>query len=260
LTKDEILKVEEIANRYVNNDYAVGCRQMAFNEAKKTGALAFFEEKYGECVRVVTVGDISKELCGGTHLTSIGEINLIKITGESSVASGIRRIEGVTAGFARQFIEEQKRKAVEESAKSNKLKEFKEQEKKRNAEINKTLPARSVELANKSATLNGINTVFSIENNLEINSLRLLADMIKVKLNRAVIALGSQFDGKASLVVGLTQDLCAKGLSAKDIVLQVAPIIGGAGGGREDFSQAGGNAPENFGLAFDKIKDIINKL
>jgi alanyl-tRNA synthetase len=257
LTKEEILKVEETANRYVNNDYAVGCRQMAFNEAKKTGALAFFEEKYGECVRVVTVGDISKELCGGTHLTSIGEISLIKITSESSVASGVRRIEGVTAGLARQFIKDQEQQAAEEFKKNSQLKELKEQEKKRSAEINKILPVRAAELADKSVTLNGINTVFSVENNLEMNSLRLLTDMIKVKLNRAVIALGSETDGKASLIVGLTQDLCAKGLSAKDIIIQVAPLIGGSGGGRGDFAQAGGSMPENFMLAFDKLRDII---
>jgi alanyl-tRNA synthetase len=257
LTKDEILKVEETANRYINNDYAVGCREMAFKEAKKTGALAFFEEKYGECVRVVAVGDISSELCGGTHLTNTGEITLIKITGESSVASGIRRIEGVTAGFAHQFIKDQEKKAIEESQKSNKLKELKEEEKKRSAEMSRLLPARSLELSNKSVAVNGINTVFSVESNLDINLLRILTDMIKGKLSKAVIALGSQDGGRASLVVGVTTDLCAKGLSAKNIILQVAPLIGGSGGGRDDFAQAGGNAPENFTLAFDKIKDII---
>lgn len=258
LTKDEILKVEEMANRYINNDYAVGCRQMAFKEAKKTGALAFFEEKYNECVRVVAVGDISSELCGGTHLTHTGEISLIKITGESSVASGIRRIEGVTSGFARQFIKDQEQNAAEEFQKSNKLRELKEQEKKRSAEMSKLLPDKALEISQKSVILNGIHVIFSIENNLDINALRLLTDMIKGKLPQAVIALGSQDGQRAFLVVGLTADLCVKGLSAKNIIFQVAPLIGGSGGGREDFAQAGGNAPENFTLAFDKIKDIIN--
>lgn len=230
---------------------------MAFDEAKKTGALAFFEEKYGECVRVVTVGDISKELCGGTHLTSIGEISLIKITAESSVASGIRRIEGVTAGFAKQFIRQQEQKAIEESKKSDKLKAQKEEDKKRSAQMHKLLPARSLELAQKSETINGINAVFSVEDNLEMGSLRVLVDLIKGKLNRGLIALGSQDGHKAALVVGLTADLCAQGLSAKEIIVQVAPLIGGSGGGRNDFAQAGGMRPENFTLAFDKIKDII---
>jgi alanyl-tRNA synthetase len=257
LTKDEIMRVEEIANRYINNDYSVGCREMAFREAKKTGALAFFEEKYGECVRVVSVGGISNELCGGTHLANTGEISLIKITAESSVASGIRRIEGVTGSFAEKFIQEEQEKAIEETKKINKMKEQKEQEKKRSAEMNKLLPAKALELSGKSEVINGINAVFSIENDLDMNSLRILTDMIKGKLNKAVIALGSAGGSRASLVVGLTADLCQKGLSAKNIILQVAALIGGSGGGREDFAQAGGTHPENFRLAFDKLRDII---
>ncbi|MDD5129595.1 MAG: alanine--tRNA ligase [Candidatus Omnitrophica bacterium] len=260
LSQDEIARVEEIANRYINNDYAVGCREMAFKEAKKTGALAFFEEKYGECVRVVSIGDVSRELCGGTHIANARDISLIKITGESSVASGVRRIEGVTAVFARKFIEHSQAKAIEEARKKSKLEEQKAQDKKRSVEIIKQLPAKSIELSEKSVTINGINAVFSVEHNLDMNALRLLVDMIKGKLTHAAIALGSQDGVKASLVVGLTADLCAKGLSAKNIITVVAPLIGGSGGGRDDFAQAGGNAPENFGLAFDKIKDIINKL
>jgi alanyl-tRNA synthetase len=257
LSKDEIAEVEEIANGYVKDNHPVNFKEMDLKEAKKAGALAFFEEKYGEKVRVVSVGNISKELCGGTHLDNIKQIGLIKIISESSVASGIRRIEAVTGRLAEQFIQDREQKAIEESTKSNKLKELKEQEKKRSAEINKMLPDKSIELSGKSVTLNGINTVFSIENNLEMNSLRILMDMIKAKLSRAVIVLGSQAGGRASLVVGLTQDLCAKGLSAKDIIIQIAPLIGGSGGGRVDFAQAGGTKPENFTLAFEKLRDII---
>ena len=134
------------------------------------------------------------------------------------------------------------------------------QEKKLSEEINKTLPAKALELLEKSQTINGIHAIFAIENNLEMNSLRSLVDMIKGKLNQAVIVLGSQDASKASLVVGLTADLCAKGLSAKNIILQVAPLIGGSGGGRDDFAQAGGSNLDKFRLVFDKIKDIIIKL
>jgi len=260
LSKEEISRVEEMANSYITKDQAVSCKEMAFKDAKKAGALAFFEEKYGENVRVVEIGDISKELCGGTHLTDIKQIGLIKITSESSVASGIRRIEAVTDKFAEQFIQDQKQKAIEESAKKSKQEEQKAQERKHNVEINKLLPAKSAELLEKSVMINGMYAVFSVENNLDINALRILVDMVKGKLSQAVIVLGSEDGNRASLVVGLTADLCAKGLSAKNIILQVAPLIGGSGGGREDFAQAGGNAPENFALAFDKIKDIIIKL
>ncbi|HNW39814.1 MAG TPA: alanine--tRNA ligase [Candidatus Omnitrophota bacterium] len=257
LSAEEIAKVEEIANSYVKNGYAVDSKEMELKEAKKSGALAFFEEKYGENVRVVSIGGVSKELCGGTHLTNIKQIGLIKIISESSVASGIRRIEAVTDKLAEQFVKDQQQKAMEEAAKSSKLKELKEQEKKHNEQINKMLPARAIELFDKIETINGINAVFSIENNLEMGSLRLLADIVKGKLNHALIVLGSQVDGKASLIIGLTQDLTAKGLSAKDIILQVAPLIGGSGGGRQDFAQAGGMQPENFALAFEKLRGII---
>ncbi|MCX5693646.1 MAG: alanine--tRNA ligase [Candidatus Omnitrophica bacterium] len=260
LSKEETARVEELANSYIKESQAVDFKEMSFKEAKQAGALAFFEEKYGENVRVVSVGNISKELCGGTHLTNIKQIGLIKIISESSVASGIRRIEAVTDKLAEQFIKDQEQKAAEESRKKNKLEELKAQEKKRSMEINKLLPAKSTELSQNSVTINGMNAVFSVESNLDLQALRLLVDMIKKETSRAVVVLGSQDGSKASLVVGLTADLCAKGLSAKGIILQVAALIGGSGGGRDDFAQAGGNAPENFALAFDKIKDIINKL
>ena len=260
LSKEEITRVEEVANSYIIKNYAVSSQEMALKDAKKIGALAFFEEKYAENVRVVAIGDVSKEFCGGTHLTDIKQIGLIKITSESSVASGIRRIEAVTAKFAEQFIEDEAARAVEESKKRIKQEELKAQEKERVFKMNKMLPAKAIELSENSVTINGMNAVFSVENNLDMNSLRLLTDMIKGKLSRAVIVLASQDGSRASLVVGLTVDLCAKGLSAKNIILEVAPLIGGSGGGRQDFAQAGGNAPENFTLAFDKIKDIMIKL
>ncbi|MBU4251858.1 MAG: alanine--tRNA ligase [Candidatus Omnitrophica bacterium] len=257
LSPEEIARVEEVANSYIIKNYEVDSKEMELKDAKKAGALAFFEEKYGENVRVVAIGNISKELCAGTHLTDIKQIGLIKIISESSVASGIRRIEAVTAEFAEQFIREQEQKAIEESQKKSRLRELKAQEKKRSAEINNLLPARSLELLKKSVKINATIAVFSVEDNLDLNALRILTDMLKGKLAQAVIALGSQDGSRASLVIGLTADLCAKGLSAKNIIFQVAPLIGGSGGGREDFAQAGGTHPENFILAFEKIKDII---
>jgi len=257
LSDAEISRVEELANNHINKNYTVDSKELPLKDAKQAGALAFFEEKYGEQVRMVQIGDISKELCGGTHLTNIKQIGLIKIIGESSVASGIRRIEAVTAKIAEQFIKEQEQRSTEASQKRSKLEEQKAQEKKRSAQMNNLLPAKSIELSEKCEKINGINAIFSVENNLDMNSLRSLVDMLKGKLRHTLIALGSSDGNRASLVIGLTADLCAKGLSAKDIILQVAPLIGGSGGGREDFAQAGGTHPENFTLAFEKLRDII---
>ncbi|MDP2927871.1 MAG: alanine--tRNA ligase [Candidatus Omnitrophota bacterium] len=262
LSREEISRVEDVANSYIAKNQAVNCKEMAFKEAKKAGALAFFEEKYAEIVRVVTIGDISKELCAGTHLNNISETGLIKILSEGSVASGIRRIEGVTASFAERFIKEQQKKAVEESKKMSKLKELKEQEKKRNLEVNSSLRDVLPRLIEKGIEINGINVISSLEVDLDMNALRLLADKVKEKLKQGVIALGSQDNEqkRAYLVIAVTQDLLSRGLDAGVLIRQVAPVIGGSGGGRGDFAQAGGNAPENFALAFDKIKDIIIKL
>ena len=262
LSQEEISRVEEVANSYIANDYKVTSREIPLRDAKKSGALAFFEEKYGEKVRVVDIGDISKELCAGTHLAKIREIGTIKIISESSVASGIRRIEAVTAEFAERFIKDQQKKASEESQRKDKLKEQKNQEKKRNAEMDNIINQRLPAVIDKSVKVNGINTVFSLEDDLDMPALRSLADMVKEKLNQAVIVLGSkgQMQKNAFLVIAVSQDLLSRGLDAVALIRQVAGFIGGSGGGRKDFAQAGGANAENLTLAFDKLRDIINKL
>ncbi len=262
LSKEEIARVEEVANSDIVRNCAVGSKEMALKDAKKIGALAFFEEKYGEDVRVVEIGDISKELCGGTHLADLKKIGLIKIISESSVASGVRRIEAVTDKLAEQFIKDQEQEAIEESRKKIELGEQKEQKKKHNAEMNNILLKRLPVLLDNSVKINGMNTVFSLEDNLDMNALRSLADMIKDKLSQAVIVLASkdQEQKKVFLVIAVSQTLLSKGLDAEALIRQVAPLIGGSGGGRKDFAQAGGAKEENLTLAFDKLRDIINKL
>lgn len=259
LTKEEISRVEEVANSCISKSQAVNCKEMVLKEAKKAGALAFFEEKYGENVRVVTIGDISKELCGGTHLDNISKIGLIKILSEGSVASGIRRIEGVTAKFAERFIKDEEQKVIEEAVKRQRLKELKENEKKRNAKVENSLTDALPRLIEKSVLINGINTIFSLEDDLDMHALRLLADKIKEKLSCAVVVLGSADKQRknAFLVIAVTADLLSRGMDAGALIRQVAPLIGGSGGGRQDFAQAGGTNPDNFTLAFEKLKDII---
>jgi len=259
LSKEEISRVEEVTNSCIAKNQAVNCKTMALKEAKKAGALAFFEEKYGENVRVVSIGEISKELCGGTHLDNINKIGLIKIISEGSVASGIRRIEGVTASFAERFIKDKQEKAAEESKKLSKLKELKEQEKKRSLEVSNSLRDALPRLIDKRIVINGINVISSLEPGLDMHALRLLADKVKGELKQGVIALGSH-DNKqerAYLVIAVTQDLLSKGLDAGALIRQVAPLIGGSGGGRQDFAQAGGTKPANFTLAFEKLSAII---
>ena len=260
LSREEIARVEEVANDYLSKSQAVSCKEMALKEAKKAGALAFFEEKYGENVRVVSIGDISKELCGGTHLDNISKIGLIKIISEGSVASGIRRIEAATGAFAEKFIEEEERRIIEEAKRKEQLKQQKEQEKKRSLEVNNNLKDAVPRLINNGINIRGINVVSSLEANLDMNALRLLADKVKVELKQGVIALGSQDNAqkKAYLVIAVTQDLLSKGLDAGTLIRQIAPIIGGSGGGRPDFAQAGGSKPENLAAALEELRKVVN--
>ncbi|MCX5698149.1 MAG: alanine--tRNA ligase [Candidatus Omnitrophica bacterium] len=259
LSVEEISRVEQAANSFIAKNQAINCQEMAFKDAKKAGALAFFEEKYAENVRVVFIGDISKELCAGTHLSQVSEIGLIKILSEGSVASGVRRIEGATAGFAQQFIKEQEQKAAKEAVKKQNLKESKEKEKKRSVEIKNSLVDALPRLIAKSVKIRDINVIFSLEDDLDMPALRLLADKLKEKLSCAVVVLGSQDkeQKKAFLVIAVTPDLLSRGMDAGALIRQAAPIIGGSGGGRGDFAQAGGTQPENFTLAFEQLRDII---
>jgi len=262
LSKEEISRVEELANSCIAKSQEVNCKEMNLKEAKKAGALAFFEEKYGENVRVVTMGDISKELCAGTHLDNISKIGFIKILNESSVASGIRRIEAATAGFAERFVQAEELKAIEESQKQSKLKELRELDKKRSLEANNNLRDVVPMLIDKKIEINGIKLVAAFEAGLDMNALRILADKVKEQLRQGVVALGSldQEQKKAYLVIAVTQDLLSRGLDAGALIRQVAPVIGGSGGGRQDFAQAGGTKPENFTLAFEKLSAIIKAL
>jgi len=257
LSKDELKKIEDIANEYVFDNYVVGAKEMALKDAKKTKALAFFGEKYGERVRVVSVGDISAEFCGGAHLKNTKDIGLVKIIQEGSVSSGIRRIEGVTADYAKKFIKEEGLRLIEEGKKKEELARVKEKEKQAGVKISKALSELAPKIIEKSVKINDINMIISQEDGLDMNALRELMDLVKKRARLSVIVLGSKGTNKAFLVIGLTEDLLPKGFDALALIRQAAPIIGGSGGGRKDFAQAGGGKPENFALAFKKVKDII---
>jgi alanyl-tRNA synthetase len=259
LTKDELSNVEEVANSIIADKHSVAVNEMTLKEAKETKALAFFGEKYGEKVRVVSVGGVSKEFCGGTHIQNTADIGLIKIVQEGSVASGIRRIEAVTGEFAKQFIEDEKQRALAEADRMNKISQMKELEKQRGIEKDKYIQEQVPKAIEKSIKIDDINIIVSLEADLDMNALRRMVDLIKEKSRQAVIVLGSEdkATNKASLVIGITSDLLPMGLDAGALIREIAPIIGGSGGGRKDFAQAGGTKPDNFKLAFDKLKDII---
>jgi len=244
---------------------------MDAEEAFKTGATALFEEKYGDRVRVVSLADFSKELCGGTHTERTGNIGFFKILGESSVASGVRRIEALTGGAAMEYVQ-QTSKIVRDTAQL--VKEKPEVVPRRIEKIltdQKTLEKEIVKLKAQLAamstndaqeeikTINGIKVIVKKVAVDSTAALRDLADRFKEKLKSGIVVLGSAAGSKVLLIVVVSKDLVDR-YHAGNIVKQVAAVVGGGGGGRPDMAQAGGTKPEKLDLALDKAYEVIEKI
>ncbi len=263
MTKEEIEKVEEIVNKEIENDIAVTTDIMSLEDAKKTGAMALFGEKYGESVRVVSMGDFSKELCGGTHVPSTGVINTFKIVSESGVAAGVRRIEALTSKGAFEYyktIEEELNKAsvkakTEPSKLADKIDSLM-------AEI-KALQSENQKLKDKLAKDSAKDVMGNIVEcgsykilpvdvkDIDMNALRNLGDDMKAKIGSGVVILASSIEGKVNLIVMATDDAVKNGAHAGNIIKKIAGFVGGGGGGRPNMAQAGGKNPEG-------IKDALN--
>jgi alanyl-tRNA synthetase len=271
LDKEQLERIEELVNNYIIDNYALTARQMALAQAKKSGALAFFQEKYQDKVRVVAMGDFSKELCGGTHLDSTGQIGLFKIIQEGSVASGVRRIEAATGAFAYKLVKDEEGVLDDISALLNTRKENIPQTIKIQLErikvLEKQLQAQKMDSAKNSLdaliqnaeVIKGVKVITGILEGLNMDLLRKNMDLLKQKTANTVIALGSGSQGRAILVVGVTSDLCDR-LDAGQLIRDIAQEIGGSGGGRKDFAQAGGSKPENLEKVFQKLKENINNM
>lgn len=272
LTEEEIKEVETLVNKNVMNVSTVNTEVMSIEDAKKSGATALFDDKYAEDVRVVNVGDFSKELCGGTHVTNSGEIGLFKIISESGVAAGIRRIEAVTGLNAIKYVEE-KEKTLKEAAAllktsereilskiSSQLNEMKNKDKEI-AELKSKLASGSEdEILNNIKEVNGIKVVTGVLSGVDANALRDLADKLRSKIESGVVVLGSNADDKVQFVAMATKDVMAKGIHCGKIIKEVASVAGGGGGGRPDMAQAGGKLPEKLEEAIGLVETIVANL
>ncbi|MBM3255268.1 MAG: alanine--tRNA ligase, partial [Candidatus Omnitrophica bacterium] len=274
LSQEELSRVEETVNNFILKNLALSKKEMTQAAAKKSGALAFFGEKYGDKVRVVSISDISREFCGGTHLDSSGQIGLFKIIQELSVASGIRRIEAVTGSFAYKAVkeEEDSLKQVSEllNAPRSKLAEeikkklglIKELEKQLHAHKDKGLSVSIEGDINNKENIAGIDFILSAHHR-DQDSVRKAIDLIKerTKTNSIIFSsTGSNLQSQIYSAIGVTEDLCSSGIDASRMIKEIALDMGGSGGGRKDFAQAGGNNPENFNNIVAKLKEIIKKL
>ena len=263
MTKEEIARVEDIVNEWIQADFPVITKVCNIEEAKKLGAMALFGEKYGESVRVVMMGD-SKEFCGGTHVAHTGEIRLFKILSESGVAAGVRRIEAVTGDNAVNYYKNMEAKLFEAAAvvKSNpdalaaKLNSMMAEIKALNSEI-ESLKSKAAkeslgDVMDNVTEVKGVKLLAARLSGVDMNALRDLGDQLKTKLGEGVIVLVSETDGKVNIMTMATDDAISKGAHAGNLIKAIAPKVGGGGGGRPNMAQAGGKNPAG-------IDDAINE-
>lgn len=272
MTKDELKKVEDIVNSEVLMATPVITEVMSMSEAKSSGAMALFDEKYGEEVRVLSVGEFSKELCGGTHVKNSGEIGLFRITSEAGIASGVRRIEAVTGFNAIRLMNERERMLdeVQELVKATKndivqkVSQHLQEEKTLQKELDEMRKAQSLsfvdDLLAQKEVLEGMNLVRGEVFQVEASELRELTEKVLDKLQSGVVVLGTKGEGKVSFSVMISKDLVKKGLHAGKLIKAVAAIAGGGGGGRPDMAQAGGKNPEKLQEALDKVSELLQSM
>lgn len=271
MTSEEVRQVEDLVNSYVMLNDGVVTRQMPVNEAVAAGATALFDEKYGDTVRVVRVGEVSMELCGGTHVRAAGDIGLFKIVSEAGIAAGVRRIEALTGcgalDFVRAMEDEQRAIAGLLKAEAGNSRDRLEKLLARQRELHKEIEslnarlnaAASGDLLLQASDINGIKLLAIMVQVDDIKALRDLSDSLKDRIGEGIIALGAAIGGKGSLLVAVTRELSAK-IKAGDIIKQIAPIIGGSGGGKPELAQAGGSQPDKLGEALGAVSKILESL
>lgn len=269
--QETLKEIERRVNEAILYDYAVNTDVLNIEEAKKSGATALFDEKYDEMVRVVSVGDFSKELCGGTHIDETAKIGMFKIVSEGGIASGIRRIEAITGRSALNYLNELNdltdelsitMKASKEDilGKVNTLKkEIKEKEKEIQKLNNELLKKNLDQILDQYEDINGIKLFALKLKDKDGNSLREIADKIKDRNESCAVLLASDLGDKVLFVAAVTKDLVQKGINAGNMVKEAAKVAGGGGGGRPDFAQAGGKNPEKIDEAIEAVKQLIKQ-
>jgi len=271
IKKDEIARIEELMNERIMENTPVATEEMALDKARKAGATALFGEKYGENVRVVSIGDYSQELCAGTHVKNTGEIGLFKITSESSIAAGIRRLEAVTGNDALTRIRQKEKTLdrlcnvldVQENMAVQRAEELMLQVRDLRKDVQKAKKEGtrefSSELIANAREISGVKIVTEVIEGVDIDDLRKTVDSLKESLGSVAIVLGTTEDGKVTLITSLSNDLVKKGLHAGNIARDIAKIVGGGGGGRADMAQAGGQLPDKINEAIDLGFRIIQE-
>lgn len=269
LTAEEIAKVEEIVNQKIAENIDVITDVMSIDEAKKSGAMALFGEKYGETVRVVSMGEFSKELCGGTHVKNTGDIASFKIISENGVAAGVRRIEALTGANVLEYY-----KAIEENLNNaaaaakttpvslvDRIQHMQAEIKALMAE-NESLKAKMAKSAlgdvmDQVKEVKGVKLLATSVDGVDMNGLRDLGDQLKEKLQDGVVVLLSNQDGKVNMVAMATDNAVKQGAHAGNLIKGIAALVGGGGGGRPNMAQAGGKNPSGINAAIEEAAKVL---
>ncbi|MDD3839939.1 MAG: alanine--tRNA ligase [Clostridia bacterium] len=271
LNKEQIDSVEAIVNDAIFGSLKVNTLQMSYDDAVKMGAIALFDQKYGDKVRVVNIEDYSIELCGGTHLSNTSQAGLFKIISETGVASGIRRIEAVTGKYALDYMKSREKTLVRISDKlkvnvndvEKRIDALIETTKNLEKEVEKLkgkfVRDRSDELINSANQIKGIKVVARKVGSMDINSMRNFADNIRSKMENCLVVLAAQNGERVSWVAMADKSAVNQGINCSNIIKKLANITGGGGGGRPDMAQAGGKKPEKIDDAISQIESIIKQ-
>jgi alanyl-tRNA synthetase len=270
ITREQLQTIEQMVNEQIRCNHPVETNLMGLEEAKSSGAMALFGEKYADEVRVLRMGDFSTELCGGTHVNAVGDIGLFKITAETGSAAGVRRIEAVTGQRAIEWMEadEERVQRVAEMIKSgreeieDKLSQILERNRKLEKELEqlkaKLASAAGSDLAADAVSVGEVKVLAAHLDGADPKSLRDTMDQLKNKLGSAVILVATVADGKVSLVAGVTKDLTGQ-MKAGDLVKLAAEQVGGKGGGRPDMAQAGGSNPDALPQALALVEPWVRE-
>jgi alanyl-tRNA synthetase len=270
VSAEELVQVEDLVNAAVRGNAAVETRVMALDEAVAAGAMSLFGEKYESDVRVLSIGEFSMELCGGTHVNRAGDIGLFKILSETGVAAGVRRVEAVTGRAAFDWVVHTERVLRDVASMvrgsrddvDEKVRELVERARRLEKEVqqlkSKLASGNSGDLSTQAKDVGGIRVLAAQVEGADAKSLRDAMDQLRSKLGTSVIVLGTVKEGKVVLVAGVSPDLVAR-YRAGEIVGAVAAQVGGKGGGRADFAQAGGNMPDNLPLALASVEALVRK-
>jgi alanyl-tRNA synthetase len=267
---EKLAQIETEVNQHIREDASVSTQELSYDEAIRKGALAFFGDKYGDRVRVVKIGDFSTELCGGTHVGASGEIGLFKLHSEGGVAAGVRRVEALTGEGALDLIHnyEQRLKEIGDLVRGSaddavdKIKKLLDRQKELEKEIEKLRGQfekdRIPDLLAKKQSVDGTVVLISQVDGVDGKQLRDLADQLKEKLGSGVVVLASAGEANVNLVASVSKDLTKK-YHAGNMIKVLAGMVGGGGGGRPDFAQAGGKEPDKIAAVLRRAEELVRQ-